>query len=114
MGDEYGECKKIHLSLGGKADGCQEYKESWDPLSHCEICKCHKNFHRKVVKIKYVTRVVYTKCHKRHDLKFLDGCQEFTPSGSHGSLALTCSGCLCHKGFHRNEITVEEPPPSSS
>ncbi|KAG8372638.1 hypothetical protein BUALT_Bualt12G0087500 [Buddleja alternifolia] len=106
MGDKYAEC---HRQMGGKIDGCQEFKKDRSDPSKCDICYCHRNYHRKVVK--YKTEVVYTKCHKIHDFKFqnmVDGCQEFTPSGREGTTtALSCSVCGCHKGFHRNEITVE-------
>ncbi|EYU25306.1 hypothetical protein MIMGU_mgv1a020888mg, partial [Erythranthe guttata] len=58
---------------------------------------------------RYKNEVVYTKCHRIVDFNnpnFVDGCREFFPSG--GNLeSLTCEACGCHKGFHRNEKTVE-------
>ncbi|EYU25298.1 hypothetical protein MIMGU_mgv1a025199mg, partial [Erythranthe guttata] len=99
----YAECCKPHLHMEWKSDGCQEFM--WESSSlECKICGCHRNFHRKVV-------VVYTKCHKVHDFKVLnsvDGCQEFIPNGKEGyPTALSCAVCGCHKGFHRNEVTIK-------
>ncbi|KAI3443967.1 hypothetical protein Pfo_000632 [Paulownia fortunei] len=113
MGDTYAECHKSQSHIGGKSDGCQEFFESWRSPLDCMICGCHRNFHRKVEPpVKYKTEVVYTKCHKIHDFKFqnsVDGCQEFTPNGKDGTAAaLTCAVCGCHKGFHRNEVTIQK------
>ncbi|PIN20301.1 hypothetical protein CDL12_06981 [Handroanthus impetiginosus] len=107
--EDYAECHKSHQDIGGKTDGCQEFMQigfRWD--AKCLICRCHRNFHRKVVK--YKTEVVYRKCHKIHDFKFrscVDGCQEFTPTSEQGAGELVCANCGCKKSFHRNEITKE-------
>ncbi|EYU25299.1 hypothetical protein MIMGU_mgv11b016840mg [Erythranthe guttata] len=45
---KYAECRKSHIHYLGWADGCQEYKESTSSPSKCEICGCHRNFHRKL------------------------------------------------------------------
>ncbi|KAK4414990.1 hypothetical protein Salat_2606100 [Sesamum alatum] len=83
--------------MSGKVDGCQEYVKSWDS-PNCRLCGCHRSFHRKVVTpVKFKTEVVYTKCHKIHEFKFI-------PPGEDGTAtALNCAICGCHKSFHRNE-----------
>ncbi|PIM97850.1 hypothetical protein CDL12_29675 [Handroanthus impetiginosus] len=107
MEGKYAECKNYHWDceeMTNVTDGCQEYMASEsDPLA-CVVCGCHRIFHRKVTGYRW--DVVYTKCHKVHDLNGeckVDGCREFFPGAGEGSeAALFCATCGCHKGFHRN------------
>ncbi|KAK4773351.1 hypothetical protein SAY87_028370 [Trapa incisa] len=53
----YGECRKNHAaSLGGYAvDGCREFmasgEEGTSDALNCAACGCHRNFHRREVKM---------------------------------------------------------------
>ncbi|CAL0314104.1 unnamed protein product [Lupinus luteus] len=62
----------------------------------------------------------YRECLKNHAVGIgghaLDGCCEFMPAGTEGTLdALKCAACNCHRNFHRKEtdtaaiVTVSEP-----
>ncbi|KAI5054782.1 hypothetical protein GOP47_0029927 [Adiantum capillus-veneris] len=57
--------------------------------------------------------VKYRECLKNHAASLgghaLDGCGEFMPSGSEGTLeALKCAACDCHRNFHRREVEGEK------
>ncbi|KAL3623320.1 hypothetical protein CASFOL_032136 [Castilleja foliolosa] len=107
-----GECLKAHASLGGKADGCQGFISSGGLSGKsCSTCFCDENYHKKVVpqtRVTYVTEVVYTECHKNHNVngsQVKDGCREFRKKSD--NLANICDACGCDKSFHRNEVTKE-------
>ncbi|KAJ1399530.1 ZF-HD homeobox protein, Cys/His-rich dimerization domain [Sesbania bispinosa] len=61
----------------------------------------------------------YRECLKNHAVGIgghaLDGCGEFMPAGTEGTLdALKCAACNCHRNFHRKEtdtpaITAGDP-----
>ncbi|KAL7097183.1 hypothetical protein ACP275_10G127600 [Erythranthe tilingii] len=98
MEDEYAECQKVHSHLGGKADGCPEFKSGSSDRFKCSICSCDMMYHRKVV---------YSKCLKIHDFKIpnsFDGCQHFCPKIYNKSL---CNACDCHRNFHQREVAKE-------
>ncbi|KAL3623325.1 hypothetical protein CASFOL_032141 [Castilleja foliolosa] len=100
-GASYGKCLKAHAHMGGKVDGCQEFKASSDG-EECSICSCHMNYHKKMVR--HVTEVVYTECHKNHFVNgsnVKDGCKEYTENECSPN---KCAACNCHKSFHRNEL----------
>ncbi|RDY07183.1 Zinc-finger homeodomain protein 1, partial [Mucuna pruriens] len=53
-------------------------------------------------------RARYRECLKNHAVGIgghaLDGCGEFMPAGTEGTLdALKCAACSCHRNFHRKE-----------
>ncbi|KAK7307252.1 hypothetical protein VNO77_40146 [Canavalia gladiata] len=53
----------------------------------------------------------YRECLKNHAVSIgghaLDGCGEFMPAGTEGTLdALKCAACNCHRNFHRKETDV--------
>lgn len=59
--------------------------------------------------------VKYRECLKNHAASLgghaLDGCGEFMPSGTEGTLeALKCAACDCHRNFHRREVEGETDP----
>lgn len=54
------------------------------------------------------SKVRYRECLKNHAVGIgghaLDGCGEFLPAGTEGTLdALKCAACNCHRNFHRKE-----------
>ncbi|KAK8482883.1 hypothetical protein V6N13_112156 [Hibiscus sabdariffa] len=56
----------------------------------------------------------YRECLKNHAVGIgghaLDGCGEFMPAGTEGSLdALKCAACNCHRNFHRKEMEPGSP-----
>ncbi|KAL3623321.1 hypothetical protein CASFOL_032137 [Castilleja foliolosa] len=94
---------KLMLIMGGKVDGCQEFKV-WRPDDEkCSICNCHMNYHKKMVR--HVTEVVYTECHKIHDKNGSQVKDGFRKKSDY--LANICDACNCDKSFHRNEVTKE-------
>ncbi|KAK9066671.1 hypothetical protein SSX86_013994 [Deinandra increscens subsp. villosa] len=61
----------------------------------------------------------YRECLKNHAANIgrniTDGCGEFMPAGSDGTLeAFKCAACGCHRNFHRKETVVQLPPPMLS
>ncbi|XP_057448546.1 zinc-finger homeodomain protein 1-like [Lotus japonicus] len=57
----------------------------------------------------------YRECLKNHAVGIgghaLDGCGEFMPAGSEGTLdALKCAACNCHRNFHRRENDSSNSP----
>lgn len=53
----------------------------------------------------------YRECLKNHAVSIgghaLDGCGEFMPAGTEGTLdALKCAACNCHRNFHRKETDI--------
>ncbi|GFP89145.1 mini zinc finger protein 3 [Phtheirospermum japonicum] len=109
--EQRGECLKALAHMGGKVDGCQEFKAWPSDDGKCSICGCHVNYHKKVVpqaRVTHVTEVVYTECHKNHHKTGYyakDGCKEFRKKSDF--LANICDACNCDKSFHRNELTKE-------
>jgi len=54
----------------------------------------------------------YRECLKNHAVGIgghaLDGCGEFMPAGSEGTLeSLKCAACNCHRNFHRKESSAD-------
>ncbi|KAL3628495.1 hypothetical protein CASFOL_027541 [Castilleja foliolosa] len=95
----FGDCLKAHAHIGGKVDGCQEFKAN-NGGEECSICNCHMNYHRRIVE------VVYMECHKNHYVKgsnVKDGCKEYMENECSPT---KCAACNCHKSFHRNELII--------
>ncbi|KAL3623326.1 hypothetical protein CASFOL_032142 [Castilleja foliolosa] len=105
MGQErasHGECLKAHAHMGGKVDGCQEFKPwpSSNDGEECSICSCHRNYHKKLA------QVVYMECHKNHYVNgshVKDGCKEYRENQWSPN---KCDACGCDKSFHRNELII--------
>ncbi|KZV54596.1 Mini zinc finger 2 isoform 1 [Dorcoceras hygrometricum] len=53
----YGECEKNHAyDIGGYAvDGCREFMPFAEEEFTCAACGCHRNFHRRVMAIEWVS-----------------------------------------------------------
>ncbi|CAI9765317.1 unnamed protein product [Fraxinus pennsylvanica] len=62
-----------------------------------------------------VILAIYTVCMRNHAAPLggyaVDGCGEFTPTGSAGTPEeLMCAACNCHRNFHQR-VLMEIPPP---
>lgn len=71
------------------------------------------------LELKVKRPLVYRECLKNHaahiGVHATDGCGEFIPGGTVGSLeALTCAACQCHRNFHRRESEDEKASCSDS
>ncbi|KAL3639946.1 hypothetical protein CASFOL_014914 [Castilleja foliolosa] len=104
----YGKCLKAHEHMGGKMDGCQEFKARGASGEECSICNCNINFHKKLAddQLFNVTEVVYTECHKNHYVNgshIKDGCKEYREEKCSPN---KCAACNCDKSFHRNEVMI--------
>lgn len=45
----WGKCVKLHETLGGKVDGCQEFEPMEGNLEKCEVSECARGFHEKLL-----------------------------------------------------------------